>query len=81
MYTKKDKVRVLIITAGYRVEGDLYLLEGSRLTDSLNSKSKDFFALTDAKVFKTDSDQPSYKTSFIAFNRSAITAIMLLEEG
>jgi hypothetical protein len=81
VYTKKDRVRVMIMTAGFRVEGDFNLLEGSRLLDSVNSKAKDFVALTDAKVFQTGATQPTYTTPFIAFNRMAITAIMPLEEG
>jgi len=81
VYTQKDRVRVVIVTAGFRVEGDFYLLAGSRLTDSLNSKSKDFFAVTDAKVYQPGADTPLYSPSYIAVNRSSIAAIMPIDEA
>ena len=80
MYTQKDRVRVVIISAEYRVEGDFHLLAGSRLTDSLNSKSKDFFAVTDAKVYLPGGDSPLYSPSYIAVNRSSIAAILPIDE-
>jgi hypothetical protein len=32
MYTYKDRVRVMIVTNGFRIEGDFHVLAGSRLT-------------------------------------------------
>ena len=46
VYTNKDRVEVIIATSVYRIEGEMYVLAGSRLTDALNSKAKDFFAIT-----------------------------------
>jgi hypothetical protein len=80
VYTQKDRVRVVIITAEFRVEGDFHLLAGSRLTDSLNSKSKDFFAVTDAKVYQPGADAPMYSPSYIAVNRASIAAILPIDE-
>lgn len=79
MYTNKDKVRVLIATDKYRIEGDMHILSGSRLTDALNSKAKDFLAITDAKVFDLDGDAPLYEPEYIAVNRESISAIFPLE--
>jgi hypothetical protein len=79
VYTQKDTVRVAIITSGYRVEGDFHLLAGSRLTDALNSKSKDFFAITDALVFEVGSDKVIYRPSYIAVNRDSIDLILPVE--
>lgn len=75
MYTQKDVVRVVIITFGYRIEGDFHLLAGSRLTDALNSKAKDFFAITDAKVYSADTDAVLYEPTYIAVNRDDISCI------
>jgi hypothetical protein len=80
VYTHKDTTRVVIITFGYRIEGDFHLLAGSRLTDALNAKSKDFFAVTDARVFGVGSDDVMYKTSYIAVNRDDISCIFPIEE-
>jgi hypothetical protein len=79
LYTSKDRVRVIIITNGYRIEGDLHVLVGSRITDALNSKTKDYFALTDAKVFETGKDTPAYAPPYLAVNRDTIACIFPME--
>jgi hypothetical protein len=80
MYTKKDTVRAVIMTADHVIEGDLYILEGSRITDALNSKTKDFFALTDVLVKRIGEDEVLYEASYGAVNRDAIAAILPVEE-
>lgn len=81
MYTQKDVVRVVIITFGYRIEGDFHLLAGSRLTDALNSKAKDFFAITGAKVYAHDDDRVLYSPTYIAVNRDDISCIFPVDEA
>ncbi|MDP2232420.1 MAG: hypothetical protein Q8K89_02200 [Actinomycetota bacterium] len=78
VYTSKDKVRVVIATTTYRVEGDMHLLAGSRLTDALNSKAKDFFAVTDAKVFNPTGDLVLFEPEYLAVNRDSISLIFPL---
>ncbi len=79
MYTYKDRVRVMIVTSGYRIEGDFHVLAGSRITDALNSKTKEFFAITDAKVYTADGATVLYAPSYIAVNRESIACIFPLE--
>ncbi len=78
VYTSKDRVRVVIATSIYRIEGEMYVLSGSRLTDALNSKAKDFFAITDAKIFDLQSGDLLYEPTYLALNRDAITVIFPL---
>ncbi|MDP2181565.1 MAG: hypothetical protein Q8K99_03230 [Actinomycetota bacterium] len=78
VYTNKDRVRVVIATDSHRVEGEMYVLSGSRLTDALNSKAKDFFALTDAKVFDLKTDALLYEPAYLAVNRDAISLVFPL---
>lgn len=78
VYTSKDRVRVSIATSVYRIEGEMYVLSGSRLTDALNSKAKDFFAITDAKVYDLQSNELLFEPSYLAVNRDAITVIFPL---
>jgi hypothetical protein len=80
MYTNKDTVRVMIVTDIYRIEGLLHILSGSRLTDALNSKAKDFLAVTDAKIFALEDDHLVYSPEYIAVNRDSISCIFPLEE-
>jgi len=78
VYTNKDRVNVLIATSVYRIEGEMYVLAGSRLTDALNSKAKDFFAITNAKVFDLQSDHLLYEAPYLAVNRDAIAVLFPL---
>ena len=78
MYTSKDRVRVSISTSVYRVEGEMYVLAGSRLTDALNSKSKDFFAITNAQVFDVQSGDLLFEPEYMAVSRVAIVTIFPL---
>lgn len=80
MYADKDRIRVVVVMSFYRIEGDIHLLAGSRLTDALNSKAKDFFALTDAKVFRAGDDELVFQPSYLAINRESIACIFPLEE-
>ena len=75
VYTNKDRVEVIIATSVYRIEGEMYVLAGSRLTDALNSKAKDFFAITDARVFDVNSGELLYEPEYIAVSRASIVAI------
>jgi len=70
----------VIITTGWRIEGDMHLLAGSRLTDSLNSRSKDFIALTDAVVSDAVTGAELYRPPYLAINREAIAVIFPLED-
>lgn len=79
VYTSKDRVRVVVATGTYRVEGEMHVLAGSRLTDALNSKAKDFFAITDAKVFRLEDDSLLAEPGYIAVNRESITFIFPAE--
>lgn len=78
VYTSKDRVRVVIATSVYRIEGEMYVLSGSRLTDALNSKAKDFFAITDAKIYDLQTNELLYEPTYLAVNRDAITVIFPL---
>ncbi|MDO8915186.1 MAG: hypothetical protein Q7W16_03800 [Coriobacteriia bacterium] len=79
MYTYKDRVRVMIVTNGFRIEGDFHVLAGSRLTDALNSKAKEYFAITDAKVYGMDGGAELYAPPYVAVNRASIACIFPLE--
>jgi hypothetical protein len=75
MYTSKDKIRVIAIVDAWRIEGDMHVLSQSRLTDSLNSKSKDFLAMTDVTVFDAVSGKVLFETGFLDVNRMSISVI------
>lgn len=76
MYSHKDRLHVVILTQGMQIEGDLHVLAGSRLTDALNSKGKDFFPVTDARICQIGSSDIIYSVQYIAVNRDSIDCIM-----
>mgnify|MGYP001046129649 FL=1 len=78
--TNKDTIRVMIITKDHRIEGDMHVLEGARLSDSLNSKNKDFYAITSAAIHRVEDDRLVASPPFIVVAREAISAIFPIEE-
>lgn len=70
---------MVILTQGMQIEGDLHVLAGSRLTDALNSKGKDFFPVTDARICRIGSSDVLYSVQYIAVNRDGIDCIMEVE--
>jgi hypothetical protein len=77
VYSHKDRLHVIILTQGMQIEGDLHVLAGSRLTDALNSKGKDFFPVTDASICKFGiPEEVLYSVQYIAVNRDSIDCIM-----
>jgi hypothetical protein len=74
MYSSKDKLKVVILTNTIRVEGEMHLVSGTRLTDIVNVKTKDFFPITNAKIF-ADSGETLYDLDYVAINREEIVAI------
>lgn len=67
---KKDKIRVAVITSNYRLSGELYLYENSRLSDILNADlNKEFIAMTDVRIYHLNEDKMIAQRPFIAINR------------
>jgi hypothetical protein len=79
MLVSKEKVRVVAVVDGWRIEGDLHVLTGSRLTDSLNSKARDFLAVTDATIYDAKNSTLLFETPYLALNRESISMIFLSE--
>jgi hypothetical protein len=79
MQTKKDKTRVVMHVGEWRIEGDLHVLAESRLTDALNSRSKDFLAITDATIFDARTGAKTAHTKFLDVNRTSISVVYIAE--
>jgi hypothetical protein len=79
-YLKNEKIRVVVYTVKFRIEGHLYKIPGSRLTDVLNVKLKDFLALTEAKIRSLDGAAILAEAPYLAVYRDAIIAVHPVEE-
>jgi hypothetical protein len=76
MITEKEKLRVVICTPNYWIEGDMYILPGSRLTDIVNIRRRDFFPITSAKITDSRHGRLIYQVGFLALNRDSIIMII-----
>lgn len=79
MLVDKDRVRCVIVASGWRIEGDLHVLAGSRLTDSLNVKGKEFVAVTNSVIHDMSSGEQLFEVPYMAVNRDAVAMIFPAE--
>ena len=79
MFVTKEKIRIIAVVDGWRIEGNMHVLSGSRLTDAINSKAKDFLAVTDALIYEAKTGALLFETPYLALNRDAISLIFLAE--
>jgi hypothetical protein len=79
MQMSKEKVRCHVLVPPWRVEGDVYVVSDSRLTDTLNAKQDAFFAVTDAVVFDLASGAELYRPDYLALNRTSVAAVFPVE--
>ena len=80
MHAKKEKLRVELYTTSYRIEANLHIFAGARLTDIMQSReTQSFFALTDVEVYDITSTQLLFKTDFIDINKSHVVMLRPLE--
>jgi hypothetical protein len=70
----ENTTRVVILTAHYRIVGNIGLLPGARMTDYL-AESKAFFAVTDAEVWDLNGRKIS-ACGFMDVNRDHVEIIM-----
>ncbi len=78
-YIKKEKIRVMIYTDQLRISGNIYYVKGTRLTDTLNVKVKDFIPVTEAVVMKIDENVVVAEVPYLAVYRDAIRVVFPVE--
>ena len=72
---KKEKVPVKIQTLQNRIEGNVYLLPNTRITDMLNQEDYHFIPVTDAKIYSLKSGGLVDKAEFVAINKNHVVLI------
>ncbi|MBQ7567731.1 hypothetical protein IJT17_02895 [bacterium] len=72
----KDRKQVTIYTHNHRIEGEIYLVADSRLTDELNVRARDFFAVTNAKVYSLHGDTFLHSVDFLTVNKNAVEVVL-----
>ena len=80
MHAKKERIRVEIYTNLHRIEADLHIFTGARLTDIMQSReTSSFFALTDVVVYDATGGNELFRGDFIDINRNNIIMVRPLE--
>lgn len=72
--TAKEKIRVIVITAHMRLEGDMHVVPGGRLLDEIN-KEREFLPVTDATIYDVQGENVIDTLEFIAINKHQILLI------
>ncbi|RJQ31786.1 MAG: hypothetical protein C4562_04900 [Actinobacteria bacterium] len=72
--SETEKCKVIIYTSLCRIKGDMMIMQGGRVLDSLNAHAKPFIALTDVEILDLESDKIIDTTDFIAVSKDSIIA-------
>jgi hypothetical protein len=72
----KERREVVVFTNNHKVEGEMYLLLDSRISDELNTRSREFIPVTNAKIYTINGDSLLYSTDFITINKHSIDIVL-----
>jgi len=77
MKARKDQLKVVIFTSQHKIQGNLHLIENSRLSDILNteSQSRDFLPITDAIITDLRTSHIIH-AGFISLNKKQIELVI-----
>lgn len=70
----KEKLSIILLTAGYRLEGEMHVSPGGRLLDEVN-KERDFIPVTNATVYDTAGQTALDTLEFIAVNKTLVIMV------
>jgi hypothetical protein len=72
----KERREVIIFTRNHKIEGEIYLLMDSRVSDELNVRIREFIPVTNAKVFTLNGDSLLYTADFLSVNKHSIDMVI-----
>lgn len=70
----KERVPVILLTASYRIEGEMHVVPGGRMLDEIN-KERDFIPVTNATIYEIAGEVPLDSLDFIAINKNLIVMV------
>ncbi len=73
---KKERIPIKIQTLQNRIEGNIYLLPNTRVTDMLNQEGSHFIPITDAKIYSLRSGRLVDEAEFVAINKYHVVLIL-----
>lgn len=73
---EKNKNEVVIFTKDFKIEGQIHILEGERITDFLCTlDKKQFIPITNASIYKIDSLSYLFKVQYLSLNKDEIVLL------
>jgi len=72
----KERQKVILYTHNHKIEGEMYLLMDSRLSDELNIRVREFIPVTNARVFTLSGDSLLYSADFLSVNKHSIDIVL-----
>lgn len=72
----KERREVVVFTRNHKIEGEMYLLMDSRISDELNVRVREFIPVTNAKIYTLTGDSLLYTTDFITVNKHSIDLVL-----
>lgn len=81
MKSQKDRLKVVVFTSQHKIQGNLHLIENSRLSDILNTESqtRDFLPITDAIITDLRTSHIIH-AGFISLNKQQIELVIEEQE-
>ena len=74
----KERREVVIFTRNHKIEGEVYLLLDSRLSDELNVRIREFLPVTNARIFTLNGDSLLYAADFVTINKHSIDLVLAM---
>jgi hypothetical protein len=69
---RREMSLVVLITERIRVEGEVHVRPGERLTDFMNTRDNQFIAVTHARVYDSLEGKLVFTVDFLDINRDSI---------
>jgi hypothetical protein len=76
MPAEKSLIKIIAYTQRHKIEGELLLLKGERLSDKLNLTERQFEPIVNAKVYSLDNGKLEHETPTLALNKTLITLMI-----
>ena len=76
MRIDKISYEVIVLTDQFKIEGEVHLIEGERITDFIRTEESTFLPITDATISTLNGGAVLYKTEFLSLNRDKVTLVM-----
>ena len=76
MPAEKSLIVITAYTQRHKIEGELLLLKGERLSDKLNLTERQFEPILNARVYSLDNGKLEHSTPTLALNKNQLVLMI-----